>query len=283
MAVLAPTTEQLRAAWDAIAFGFDRFVTPESMQLGERLLDYVDLRPGTRLLEVAAGSGAVALPAARRGADVVAIDVAATMVDRLAARARALDLSSLEVQLMDGARIDLPEDSFDVCVSLNAVPLFSDLGIAFREMGRVTRAEGRVLVAAVGEPRRVEFLGYFLGALQAIVDGFTPPAMDPPPLPFQVADPGELRQRLVITGLAHVRVETVTWEMRFSSGAHLWNLATSSNPISAALTAGLTHDQSNAVQHVLDGMLRERSGGEPGAVLGAEIHIGIGTVPPRHH
>lgn len=57
MAVLAPTTEQLWAAWDAIAPGFDRFVVPESMQLGERLLDRVDLRPGTRLLEVAAGSG----------------------------------------------------------------------------------------------------------------------------------------------------------------------------------------------------------------------------------
>ena len=282
MSVPAPTIDQPGEVRDAIGPGFDRFVTPESMQFGERLLDRVDLRPGIRLLDVAAGSGAVALPAARRGADVVAIDQTATIVDRLVARARASGLPSLEAQVMDGTRVDLPDDSFDVCISLNGVSLFPDLGGGLREMARVTRPAGRVLVAGFGEPQRVEFLGYFLGALQATVDDFTPLPMDSPTVPFQVADPRELRRRLVTAGWADVRVETVTWDMHFSSGAHLWNVVTSSNPIGVALTAGLTHDQTRAVQHVLDGMLRERSGGEPGAVLYAEMHIGIGTVPPHH-
>lgn len=55
----------------------------------------------------------------------------------------------------------------------------------------------------------------------------------------------------------------------------------SSNPIGVALTAGPSGDHTNAVEPVLDGMLRERSGGGPGAVLHAEIDIGIDTKQTR--
>jgi hypothetical protein len=142
-------------------------------------------------------------------------------------------------------------------------------------MARVTKPGGNVLVAAFGEPRRVEFLGYVLAALRAAVDGFTPPSTNRPPLP------GELQRRLVAAGLSDVHVETVRWDVRFWSGAHLWNVATSSNLIGAALTADLTGSQASAVRRVLDGMLRERSGGEKGGVLHTEMNVAIGTVPTR--
>ena len=67
--------------------------------------------------------------------------------------------------------------------------------------------------------------------------------------------------------------------------AHLWNVFTSSNPIGAQLVGGLTPEQRTDVWQVLDGMLRERSGGGPGAVLHADINIGTGTARPAsgHH
>ncbi|MEV0299182.1 hypothetical protein [Nocardia sp. NPDC050710] len=49
-----------------------------------------------------------------------------------------------------------------------------------------------------------------------------------------------------------------------------------SNPIAAQLAAGLTADQRADVEYVLDGILRERSGGRPGAVLYADVNVGIG-------
>jgi hypothetical protein len=69
----------------------------------------------------------------------------------------------------------------------------------------------------------------------------------------------------------------VTWQMEFRSAAHFLDWVPSSNPIGAGLVAGLTQEQKSAVHDVLDGMLRERSGGRPSAVLNTEVNIGIGT------
>ena len=72
-------------------------------------------------------------------------------------------------------------------------------------------------------------------------------------------------------------VDTVTWDMPVDSAAHLWSEVTSSNPIGARLVATLTQEQRGDVLSVLDGILRERSGGRPGAVLQAEVNLGTGT------
>ena len=277
MTTPTPTQQQIRGAWDAIAARFDEFTTPEAMRIGEEIVRRADVGPGTRLLDVAAGSGALALPAARRGARVTAVDIAPTMIERLRARAAAERLSGLAGLVMDGLALDLASDTFDVSVSLNGVSVFPDISGGLAEMVRVTRPGGRVVVGAFGPQPKVEFITFVMGATQAAVPGFAPLPADPPPPPFQVADPVVFRERLAGAGLAGVSVETVTWQMRINSATHLWNLFTSSNPIGARLVGGLTPQQRTDVGQVLDGMLRERSGGGPGAVLHADINIGTGT------
>jgi ubiquinone/menaquinone biosynthesis C-methylase UbiE len=278
MTTQAPTTEQVRDAWDALAPRFDRFTTQDSsMPFGEQALRRVDLRPGVRFLDVACGSGALAIPAARRGADVVAVDIAPAMIERLTARVRAEGLSNVVGREMTGEALELPDDTFDVSASQNGVSMFPDLGGGLREIVRVTKPGGRVLIVAFGAPQKAEFLGFFLGALQASVLGFIPPPMDPPPPPFRLADPSRFGQELVSAGLTDVRVETVTWDMTFTSAGHFWDVVTSGKPIAVQLTAHLTVEQRADVRHVLDGMLRERSGGRPGATLCTELNIGIGT------
>ncbi|MBB4929988.1 ubiquinone/menaquinone biosynthesis C-methylase UbiE [Lipingzhangella halophila] len=272
----APTAEQIRAAWDALAPGFDANVSPYTLRLGEDIIDRLDVGPGTRVLDVAAGSGALAIPAARRGAPTVAVDIAPTMIERLAARAEAEGLSNLRGRVMDGTALEFPDNTFDVSVSLNGVSLFPDLDGGLAELVRVTKPGGRVAVVAFGAIQRTEFVAFFMSAIKTAVSGVTPP-LDPPPLPFQVSDPEKLRSKLVQAGLTAVRTETATWEGRFRSASHYWDTVTSSNPIAVQLISGLTAEQRDSVLRVLDGMLRERSGGDPGAVLHNDITIGIGT------
>lgn len=277
MSAQAPTTEQVREGWDRIAPGFDEHVTPVTLGFAETILDRLQLGPDMRFLDIGAGTGGLSIPAARLGVEVVAVDIAPTMIERLNARARREGLSNLEGRVMDGTALDLDDGSFDVAASLNGVSLFPDLEAGLRELVRVLQPGGRGLVAAFGAPQRVEFLGWFLGALQAAVPGFAPLPMDPPPPPFQLAAREVLRQRLTEAGLGGVTVETVTWHMPFRSADHFWEVVTSSNPIGAALVADLTGEQQTGVRQVLDGMLRERSGGHPGATLTAEMNIGLGT------
>ena len=70
---------------------------------------------------------------------------------------------------------------------------------------------------------------------------------------------------------------SVTWGMEFRSARHMWDVVTTSNPIGAQLVADLTEEQKSAVGQVLEGLLRERSGGFPGATLNTDMNIAIGT------
>lgn len=269
--------EETGNGWETIATAYDELVTPMSMAFAEDVLDRVGLRPGTRFLDVAAGSGALSIPAARLGAQVVATDIAPTLIARLNSRARHEKLSNLEGRVMDGHALELEDEAFDISGSQLGVTVFPDLKRGLSEMVRVTKPGGRVLIVALGHPQKAEFLGFFMGALQAVVPGFTGLPMDPPPPQFQVADPDVLRQRMTVAGLTDVQVETITWHMAFTSAAHFWDMVTNSNPIGAVLIADLTQEQRTEVLQVLEGMLRERSGGSGPAVLNTEVNIAIGT------
>lgn len=145
-------------------------------------------------------------------------------------------------------------------------------------MVRVTRPGGRVLLIAYGDPSEFEALHVFISAVQAVVPEFEGPAEDEPMLEFQVADPDVLRQRLVDAGLRDVTIDTNNKErVAVRSGQQLWDWTLGGNPIPSMLVADLTDRQREDIVQVLDGMVRERSGGNGAAVLTAPLNIGVGT------
>lgn len=271
-----PTQPPIREAWDRIAPAFDEFVTPQNMKDGPEMLRRAGVGRGTRFLDVAAGSGALSIPAARLGADVVATDISPAMIEHLTARARSEGLANLEARVMDGCALDLPDDTFDVSASQHGVSVFPDVARGLAELRRVTRPGGRVLVVAFGPLQKAEFLGFFVGAIRAVAPQAAALPVDPPPLPFQLADPEVFRGKLGEAGLSEVAVETVDWHLQVESATSLWQTASSSNPIGARMNASLTDDQRADALQVLAGMLRERSAGRPVAELHTEINIGTG-------
>jgi len=111
-----------------------------------------------------------------------------------------------------------------------------------------------------------------------VVREFEGPAEDEPMLEFQVADPDVLRQRLTDAGLRDVTVDTSNQErITVQSGQQLWDWTIGSNPVPGALVAELTDEQRTDIIRVLDGMIRERSGGTGQTVLTAPLNIGVGT------
>ena len=275
----ATTTGQHVApeAWDAIAEGYDRYVAPQEADLANEALRIVGLKPGQRFLDVAAGPGGLSLPAARLGAHVLATDWSAAMIERFDGRVRSEGLRNADGRVMDCHALDIPDDSFDVTGSLFGVMLVADQPGALREMVRVTKPGGHVLLIAYGAPAELEFLQLFISALTAVSPGFPGLPDDPPPLEFQVSDPEILRQRLTEAGLREIRIERTAERPAFTSGQEMWDWVLYGNPIPGMLVADLTENEQARLRQVLDGMLRERAGANGRAVLTNSVHIGIGT------
>lgn len=266
-----------REAWDAIAVGYDRHVAPQEGALANEALGLVGLRPGERFLDVAAGTGGLSLPAARLGAEVLATDWSPAMIEQFQARVREEGLAAARGQVMDCHALDLADDTFDVTGSLFGVMLVPDQPTALREMVRVTKPGGRVMVIAYGNPTDLEFLQFFISALRAVDPDFPGLPDEPPPLEFQVADPEVLTQRMRDAGLEGVTVERTAERPAFRSGDEMWDWVLNGNPIPGMLIADLDRGQQATMRQILDRMLREKSGGESPAELTNLVHIGIGT------
>ncbi|CAN5380411.1 hypothetical protein BH23BAC3_BH23BAC3_15000 [soil metagenome] len=264
----------MQDVWNAIAAGYDEYVTPTgNWALPNEALRLAGVKRGLRFLDVAAGSGALSIPAARLGAEVVAVDISPVMIEKLTERAQQEDLPNLSAQVMDGHNLELKDNTFDISGSQFGVMLFPDLKRGLRELVRVTKPGGRVFLVTYGPPTEVEFLGIFMKAMKIVNPGFPGMPMDPPPLPFQVAEPKILHQRFEEVGLKNIYIEKRSEILEFYSGEEMWNWVVNSNPIPAMLVSDLTIMQKEEIRQVLDKLLQEKSAGKlPGGFDGRCEH-----------
>jgi SAM-dependent methyltransferase len=171
--------DQLKAAhrttWDSGDYTdvADRFVIP----VGRAALEAAELAPGTEVLDVAAGSGNPAIPAAQAGARVTALDLAPSLLE--IGRRRAAE-AGVDVEFVEGDAEALPYDdeSFDVIISVVGVQFAPRHEVVARELARVVRPGGRIVLAS-WTPRG--FIGQFLKTVAPRLPK-PPEGASPPPL-----------------------------------------------------------------------------------------------------
>src|SRR5215510_2676503 len=86
---------------------------------GEALVASLGITPGMKVLDLGCGDGTTAIPAARRGADVLGVDIARNLVDAGNRRAKAEGLANLRFEQGDATNLkELADRSFDLVVSI---------------------------------------------------------------------------------------------------------------------------------------------------------------------
>jgi ubiquinone/menaquinone biosynthesis C-methylase UbiE len=147
----------------------------------ERLVDLADLRAGSRVLDVATGSGNAALAAARLGANVVGIDYVDALLERGRERAAA---ERLDADLLLGDAEDLPfeDGSFDAVVSIFGSMFAPDHARTANEIARVIRPGGTI---ALGSWTPDGFVGEMFRTIARYVP---PPAGVASPMLWGTAD-----------------------------------------------------------------------------------------------
>jgi len=114
---------------------------------GQALVESLGVKPGFKLLDLGCGDGTTALPAARRGADVLGVDIARNLVEAGNRRARQLDLTNLRFQEGDACNLsELADDTFDLVVSIFGAMFAPKPFDVAKEMVRVTRPGGRIVM-----------------------------------------------------------------------------------------------------------------------------------------
>jgi demethylmenaquinone methyltransferase/2-methoxy-6-polyprenyl-1,4-benzoquinol methylase len=124
-----------------------------------RLVELADVRPGTRMLDLACGTGDIAFEGARRGASAVGLDITASMVDLARAKAGSERLSWL---LGDMAALPVASGSFDLVTTGYGLRNTSDLPGALADIHRVLRPGGRLCSLDFDRPERATVRGVYL-------------------------------------------------------------------------------------------------------------------------
>jgi SAM-dependent methyltransferase len=116
-------------------------------QSGEALVQRLGITKGLKVLDLGCGDGTTALPAAKVGADVLGIDIARNLVEAGNRRAAKQGLNNLKFQEGDASNLEqLPDKSFDLVVSIFGAMFAPKPFEVAKEMVRVTRPGGRVVM-----------------------------------------------------------------------------------------------------------------------------------------
>jgi ubiquinone/menaquinone biosynthesis C-methylase UbiE len=202
---LSALKTKLKATWSAGDFGqIARYYADEA----EAFIKRLDLKPGMKVLDVACGTGNLAIPAARLGATVTGVDIAANSVEQARQNAKAEGLSA---KFDEGDAEALPYDdaSFDAVVTMFGAMFAPRPELVASELKRVCRPGGFIAMANWTP-------GGFIGQMFKITSSHIPP---PPgmtsPVLWGVEE--KVRERFG-EGISKVetRLQKVTWVFPFS-------------------------------------------------------------------
>jgi SAM-dependent methyltransferase len=184
-------------------------VAASMRESGEELVAGLGITEGMRVLDLGCGDGTTALPAARLGAEVLGVDIAANLVAAGNERAQAAGLGNLRFQEGDASDLgDLADEGFDLVVSIFGAMFAPRPGDVAAEMVRVTRPGGRIVMGnwIPGDPTLVAQILKISGA-------YSPPPPEGFVSPVTWGVENDVLERFACAGITPERVSfsRATW------------------------------------------------------------------------
>ena len=212
--------EVQRQRWERAAQGWGRradHLAEQTRPLAQWLVEQLELEPGERVLELAAGPGDTGFMAARAVAPgtLVSSDASEAMIELARARARGLGIENVEFAQLALEWIDLPAASVDALLCRWGLMLCADPAAAATEMRRVLKPGGRLAVAVWDTAERNPWATVDDRALMELGHMEAPEAGGPGM--FALAPEEKLRELLEGAGFIEVIVDGIELDRTFAS------------------------------------------------------------------
>ncbi|GGD47341.1 class I SAM-dependent methyltransferase [Pseudoxanthomonas indica] len=219
-----------RYGWDLAADAYE-FLWQQQLSAAHRqLLLLAAPLPGESVLDVASGTGLIALTVADLvggTGHVTGVDISERMVEAARQRAAALGLDNVGFARMDGEQLECADATFDLVICALGLMYMPDPEQALREFHRVLRPGGRVALAVWGERRNCGWSSVF-----PIVDAEV--SSEVCPLFFQLGHSGALTALCEQAGLVGVAEQRVTTPLHYADAEEACDAAFVGGPVAMA-------------------------------------------------
>ncbi|EFA76934.1 hypothetical protein PPL_09686 [Heterostelium album PN500] len=278
-----PVYEQTPGAWDSASTAYGNMMRKTSftrmyaLDCLDKTIPVGSVKSDLLILDVAAGTGALSIPAAERvknhNGRVIATDFAPEMINFLnqEVKANATPIP-IETKVMDGQNLEFPDNTFDFTYSVFGLIFFPDQLRGFREMLRVLKPGGKATITSWSENSPMGIIvRETIAKLYKDRPDLTPPT--PPQTVISLSDPVRFEsyfkecgfKNVTITPVNHTMTSTIPENITFSLG----------NPIIENIRMRLPDDLREKFNTVYAEVLAEKyPSGE--VVIDATAFVGVG-------
>ena len=218
------SSEEQGKLWGAAAKDWAELFEPMSKPIWVAMLDSVEVKNGTRFLDLGCGGGGSSLLANKRGAQVFGLDAAEELV--AIARNRVLNC---DFRVGDLEELPYDNNSFDVAFASMSIMFASNHLMALREMGRVTVSGGRVTVGIWGKSEDCEYRHI----LKAVANSL--PSSPSDGGPFALSRDGILEGLMKNAGFKVIDSGEIDAPFRFKNFEIMWKTVSSAGPLQSAV------------------------------------------------
>ena len=272
--------ETTRQQWQNAAEAWHRWGPTIEEWLGpatEIMLDLARIRPGNRVLDVAAGAGGQTIPVAKRVGPtgyVLATDISPNILDYAAQVARRAGLTNVDTRAMDGENLEVADESFDAVISRVGLIYFPDQQKALKSMRRALKPGGRVAAIVYSTAENNKFFSLPVSIIRRRAQ--LPPPLPGQPGPFSLGNPGVLQVALEQAGFQDVQIRTVPAPLRTTSASECVRFERESFGALHQMLSGLGDAETNAAWAEIEQELNKFS--YNGSFAGpCEMVVGVGV------
>lgn len=223
---LSDHKRRVAGVYNLASSGYDRSPLRFFRLVASRLVELVDMQRGQQILDVATGTGAAAVAAARRVGPtgrVTGVDIATEMLAQARRNVAATDLSNVDLQEADAEALPFQARTFDAVICASSIFFLPEMQAGPREWTRVVKPGGRVGFSAFGATAFQPQSDLF----EARIRGYGI-SLPPQKRPFgwqRLTDPGQCRMLLEGAWLRDIQVTTEQLGYHFASAGEWWEFA----------------------------------------------------------